>query len=361
MGQAHNLSREILKFINKEKLYVLLLAFAILANFSLRAVNETLKEAPPGIALSLSKSDIETPSEEEAVFGENMIKAVSSRPAARAAFLALSLVLLSLIFAGIVIDGLFLCDKIRGKEPIAATRTVGKTGWGVAEIGKVMIIFFFAQAAVSLFLAGAAFFLPGFFLGRNVQLVIIATILDIAAVAAIFYFALIAKRGRISSLGLTAKNFLLNAGYGIRAYIGLIPVFLAVTVIMAAVFKVLNIPVEPQEAVRILKNEKNIPSLIYMCLFTSLLGPIMEEIFFRGFAYGALSNRIGPPRAIFASAAFFACVHANLASFAPILILGILLAYIYEKTGSLVSSITAHVTHNSAMLIILLFLKNVSK
>jgi hypothetical protein len=111
--------------------------------------------------------------------------------------------------------------------------------------------------------------------------------------------------------------------------------------------------------VEILKKEKSLPSIMYMCVFVSFLGPIMEEIFFRGFIYGALKTKIGIFGGILTSAVFFAYVHANLASFMPILCLGLLLAYIYEKTGSLVSSITAHMIHNSIMLVLLLFLKSV--
>lgn len=338
----------------REKLYFFLLVFVMLANFSLHSVNRVLEAIPASNIF-----DKETMPEEDAVFDENIIKAVSSNPAAYTAFLALSLVFLLFILAGIVIDGLFLCGKIEG-EPIAATQAVVEVNWGIAEICKVVIIFFFAGSVLSLFSALAAFF-PPFLLNRNIQLMVNTAALDAAALAAIFYFALAAGKHNMSSLGLTAKNFLLNVKYGIAAYIGLAPVFLIVTISAAVIFKVLNIPVEPQEVVEILKREKDLPSLIYMCLFTSLLGPVMEEIFFRGFVYGAVRKRMGILGGILASAAFFACVHANLASFAPILCLGILLAYIYEKTGSLVSSITAHVMHNSIMLCILIFLKSVSK
>ncbi|MFH0840327.1 MAG: type II CAAX endopeptidase family protein [Candidatus Omnitrophota bacterium] len=339
----------------REKLYLFLLAFIILANFSLHSVSKALEAVP------VSKIfDKEMPQEEDAIFNENIIKAVTSKPVIYMAFLMLSMGFLLLFLAGIIIDGLFLCDKIQDREPIAITQAVGKADWGILEICKVIIIFFFAESVAALFTIGAALFLPNIILRGNIQLMIIATALDVVAVGAIFYFVLIVKKRNMNSLGLTAKNFLLNVKYGITAYIGLVPVFLIVTIAMAFIFKVLNIPVEPQEVVEILKKEENMPSLIYMCLFTSLLGPVMEEIFFRGFVYGALKNRIGILGGVLVSAAFFAYVHANAAGFVPILSLGILLAYIYEKTGSLVSSVTAHIMHNSAMLVVLLFLKSVS-
>jgi membrane protease YdiL (CAAX protease family) len=39
------------------------------------------------------------------------------------------------------------------------------------------------------------------------------------------------------------------------------------------------------------------------------------------------------------------------------MILGILLAYLYEKTGSLVPSITVHITHNLASLFMVFLVK----
>ncbi len=343
------------EIIIRERLYILLLAFTILANFLLYSVNKILEEEP------ISKIfDKEIPSEEERILDENILDTVASRPAVHVTFLLLSLFLLALLLAGIIIDGLFLCKKIQNENPVTATKTVKAADWGIGEICKVIIIFFFADVVVSQGALALAIFFPKIALSRNAGLMIVATALDIIAVAAIFYFIIVNKRHNLESLGLTAKNFLLNVKYGVMAYVGLTPIFLLITILAAVIFKVLNIPVEPQEVVEILKEEKSVPSLIYMCIFTGVLGPMMEEIFFRGFVYSAIKRKMGILGGISVSALFFAYVHANLASFLSILSLGILLGYIYEKTGSLISSITVHVMHNSVMLLILLFLKTVA-
>jgi membrane protease YdiL (CAAX protease family) len=49
------------------------------------------------------------------------------------------------------------------------------------------------------------------------------------------------------------------------------------------------------------------------------------------------------------SALFFSFLHTNVIGFVPILMLGIFLAYLREKTGSLIPSITVHVIHNTAL------------
>ena len=91
------------------------------------------------------------------------------------------------------------------------------------------------------------------------------------------------------------------------------------------------------------------------------LGPFIEEIFFRGFVYGALKHRFGIRKAIFLSALFFSFLHTNPMGFFPILVLGLLLAYLYEKTGSLIPSITVHMLHNGVLLGLLFIVKEISK
>jgi membrane protease YdiL (CAAX protease family) len=70
-------------------------------------------------------------------------------------------------------------------------------------------------------------------------------------------------------------------------------------------------------------------------------------VFFRGFAYNAVKRKWGIPSAMALTAIVFAGLHINLIGFLPIMMLGFLLAYMYEKTGSLISSITIHMIHNA--------------
>lgn len=343
-------------FVKREKLYAFLLIFVILANFSLLLLNNVFRTPGPE---RIFNEKITAASGR--VFDQKVMEAISSNQALHAVFLFIALIFLFLILAGLVIDTLFVSARIADKEPVTITRAVSPVDWGIWDIGKVIIIFFFAESTASLGMIYAALFLPDLSVKHNLQMIAASTILDITAVVSIFYFVLKGGRQGIDSLGLTVKNMLLNIKYGAAAYVGLIPVLLGVALVTAALFKIFNIPIEPQQMVEMLKEETKTPSLIYMIVFTSFLGPFMEEIFFRGFVYGALRKKIGVLGGILASAAFFACVHVNTASFMPILSLGILLAYIYEKTGSLVSSITVHVMHNSSMLAFLLFLKSIAR
>ena len=47
------------------------------------------------------------------------------------------------------------------------------------------------------------------------------------------------------------------------------------------------------------------------------------------------------------SSVFFAVIHYNQFAFLPIFILGLSLAYLYEKRGSLLAPIALHIIHNT--------------
>lgn len=88
-------------------------------------------------------------------------------------------------------------------------------------------------------------------------------------------------------------------------------------------------------------------------LFLGVIGPVVEELFFRGFIQGGL--RPNHPRwAMAVSAVVFANYHAaSLWSPAP-LILGLTLAWLYEHEGSLAAPISCHIVNNAAAILAML-------
>ncbi len=79
----------------------------------------------------------------------------------------------------------------------------------------------------------------------------------------------------------------------------------------------------------------------------ALWTPITEEIFFRGFVFAGLAPRLGVPRAIVVSALVFSAFHLSLGVLVPIFITGVLLAWLYHRTGSLWPGIAAHAGQNA--------------
>ena len=114
---------------------------------------------------------------------------------------------------------------------------------------------------------------------------------------------------------------------------------------------------EKQPVVELFMNEKNASFLFFSSVFAAIIGPVIEEIYFRAFMYKALKRRAGLAAAAILSSAIFAALHSYIVGFVPIFMLGILLVYLYEKTGTLVASMTVHITHNLGMVFFVFLLR----
>ncbi len=77
-------------------------------------------------------------------------------------------------------------------------------------------------------------------------------------------------------------------------------------------------------------------------LTVAVVAPIGEEIFFRGFVFNLLRNRLNLQSAVWISSALFAVLHVSVKNFLPILVIGVLLARLYHRTGSLWSCMVMH-------------------
>ena len=83
-----------------------------------------------------------------------------------------------------------------------------------------------------------------------------------------------------------------------------------------------------------------------------VVAPVAEETFFRGFIFGGLRGRIGFWWAAAASATLFAFAHLDPITFVPIFIIGLVLVWVYSRTGSLWYSIQLHMGYNAIVLML---------
>ena len=79
----------------------------------------------------------------------------------------------------------------------------------------------------------------------------------------------------------------------------------------------------------------------------SVLGPVLEEMLFRGAITKVLLQRYSPVKAIILSALIFGIFHINPAQVAGAILSGGLFAWLYYKTGSLIPCIFMHILNNS--------------
>ena len=90
-----------------------------------------------------------------------------------------------------------------------------------------------------------------------------------------------------------------------------------------------------------------------------VLAPIVEELIFRGCLYRFLKSQTTLLPAQIASGLLFSMIHWNLLSFLPLVLIGIFLARVYEKTGSILVAIWFHAFFN-AFSLGMLFVTNLS-
>lgn len=79
----------------------------------------------------------------------------------------------------------------------------------------------------------------------------------------------------------------------------------------------------------------------------AVFGPVLEELLFRGAITRELLKRYKPHKAIFLSALIFGLFHINPAQVVNAFLVGLVFAWIYYKSGSLVPCILLHVLNNS--------------
>lgn len=86
--------------------------------------------------------------------------------------------------------------------------------------------------------------------------------------------------------------------------------------------------------------------MVLMLLIAGFIGPVVEELFFRGFAYNCLK----PYGAVFAaviSSLGFSFLHMNFVQGFPVFFFGLMFCAGYERTGSIWLPIALHVTNNT--------------
>jgi len=114
---------------------------------------------------------------------------------------------------------------------------------------------------------------------------------------------------------------------------------------------------EAQDTVKLLKESKDPIILGLMALIAVVVAPLCEEIIFRGYLYPVAKRFAGTwPAAIF-SALVFGAAHGNLTALLPLFLLALLLVWLYEKTGSLWSTIAVHFCFNGATVLIQLIVR----
>lgn len=88
---------------------------------------------------------------------------------------------------------------------------------------------------------------------------------------------------------------------------------------------------------------------ILLTFLGGVVAPMKEEMFFRGLIYPPLRQTFGRGKGILLTGLFFAALHLEVIRFIPLFIGGVVLTWLYERSGNIWTSIVAHGTWNILM------------
>ncbi|HLT58566.1 MAG TPA: CPBP family intramembrane glutamic endopeptidase [Limnochordales bacterium] len=156
-----------------------------------------------------------------------------------------------------------------------------------------------------------------------------------------------------AALGLSPVEWRAGAGLGLVGGLGLVLINVLGSRAAVAAFRVLlgeeglarQLARERAAITDLFQLDLPLPVLLLLLLASVVMAPVSEEIFFRGYVHGVLRARLGAGAA-YVSAAAFAAAHMYLVHFLPLFLMGILLARLYERGGTLVAPVLAHAVVN---------------
>lgn len=206
-------------------------------------------------------------------------------------------------------------------------------------------VFAAALTAFFIFMVAAKLFMePSYGQVVDMEVLIASCVLFGTFIIGINSFLLVRGINPLEVFGLAKQNwsrlFLISFGWLLAAY----PLILVAQIIS---HEHLARDSGPQEIVSFLINNPTFGDQLTVVLLAVVVAPIAEELIFRGYLYGVLRKYTGRLSAILLSSLLFAAIHLHAPSFAGLFILAVVLALVYERTGSLWAPIAMHAVFNA--------------
>lgn len=169
----------------------------------------------------------------------------------------------------------------------------------------------------------------------------------LAAVLGVYLFA--ARRAGWAALGVRATGWVNFALVPVFFVIGLAALVLVNTLVSMLAGGFENPQVEALSGGR----PMSAGELVAALLLVAGLVPFVEELFFRGMLYPLMQARLGPVFAIGLNALVFAAVHGVPLLIPGLFVLGIFLAYLRQRSGSIWPGVLFHAMQNSLALLLI--------
>lgn len=348
-----------LTFLKENKIYFLLLVLSVAASILLPFDQEPAhyEEGKSPALREFQKAEEKVNKKIESK--TEMENFLESRPDLDFGVRFFTILILVAFFAGIAINIRWLFNPSM-RENFKREEPFQFNGWNFSMFFRVCILFY-AGSLVLAVLLGWLEKIAGFKSAFNLYTLLHTTVIDFLCLA-LMVWAIQAGSGSWRDLGFRTQGvrILKELKFAVSAYLAVIPLFVTVLVLLMAIIHFISYEPPAHPLVNVfLEEEERSPWLVSYSVFLAIvIGPILEEVFFRGFCYPIFKKQFGIKLGMVISATLFAAIHANVFAFFPILILGVALAYVYEYRKSLYAPIFIHIFHNSIFITYFFFAKN---
>lgn len=280
-------------------------------------------------------------------------RAAIERLAAQEPRLVGLLIVLSGVFASIMLIGLYLSlrDLRRRRLPELWRFTAPKLpAWSLGELGRIICLSAMVLALIPFVQLAVAAYQMAWQPDRNFWIAVSMLGLDGFIILTILAFANHKGQSAVETFGFIGDRPNRSILTSVRGYVTAFPWLVLLLVAIVEVVRLTGWK-PPEEPIAQLIFQEGRPLVLTMTmLLACVIGPVAEELLFRGVLYAAVRKRTSWVVAMLVSGALFALIHTNPLGFVPIMGLGCLLAYLYERTGSLAGPLLVHIVHNTLLM-----------
>ena len=139
--------------------------------------------------------------------------------------------------------------------------------------------------------------------------------------------------------------------YGILGGLAL----LVVIFLLSLPLEILKPDLPPQTYEEMLRLAEGAGQFLLLLFLGVVLAPIAEELFYRGMIYPLARYSLGPVWGAIGAGLVFGLAHWDFWRAIPLAVGGAILCYLYEKSGSIWATATAHSIWNGIMTLLVYF------
>jgi membrane protease YdiL (CAAX protease family) len=214
----------------------------------------------------------------------------------------------------------------------------GRAGWGWGRSLGGIVVGFGPEAllyAAALGMGTSTTSVTKVTVGSAVALVLGSLVMYGWQTLTAWFFSLRLAGRKLALWGFTRPN---------KAFFWTIPVALAAVYVVSFLH---DLVVHPTRQAIVGEFPRTAAGIVLFVILAVVMAPLFEEVFFRGFLFRGFSSSWGWVTGACVSAAVFGLAHLQLDVFVPLFALGLALAWVYKRTGSLWTSIAFHALFNA--------------